>query len=43
MHIPIKVGAGAFGDTAFPIQHQRIGAAFALRFVLGDGADHVKA
>jgi DNA-binding MarR family transcriptional regulator len=37
------VGASAFRHTALPIQHHSIGIALLLRFVLGDGADHVKA
>src|SRR5262249_2416162 len=37
------VGAGAFRDAALPIQHHRVGIAFALGDVLGNGADHVQA
>ena len=36
------VGAGAFRDAALPVQHQGVGIAFALRLMLGDGADHVE-
>ena len=37
------VGAGAFGDSALPVHHQRVGVAAAFRAMLGDGADHVEA
>ena len=37
------VGAGAFGDTALPVEHHGVGIAAPLGAVLGDGADHVEA
>ena len=37
------VGAGALGDPAAPVEHQRIGIARALGAVLLERADHVEA
>ena len=37
------VGAGAFGDVALEVEHQRVGVAGPLGAVLFDGADHVEA
>ena len=36
------IRAGAFGDTALPVEHQRVGIAAPLRAVLGERADHVE-
>ncbi len=38
-----NVSACGFGDSALPVQHQRVGIPAALRAMLGDGADHVEA
>src|SRR6478736_7292738 len=37
------IGAGGLGDLPPPIEHQRIGIAFALGTMLLDGADHIEA
>jgi hypothetical protein len=36
------IGAGGFRNKPAIIEHQRIGIAFGLGLVLGDGADHVQ-
>ena len=38
-----NVGAGAFGDAALPVEHQRVGEAAPFGAMLGDGADGVEA
>ena len=37
------VCAGGFGDIAFMVEHERVGIAFKVGFLFGDGADHVEA